>query len=149
MKPHDIDHLFFQLVGALSKGVTPEIVFRAQGDARWQPMTDVFETETELVIKMELAGMRKEDIAIGVDGNRLFVRGHRKDECNTFESPRKRNYIQMEINYGEFERVFILPEGLDTQTIRAEFQTGFLQVSIGKRPAKPIINVPVIEGGGR
>ncbi len=149
MKPHDIDHLFLQLVGALSKGVPPEIIFRASGDAHWQPMTDIFETETELVIKVELAGMRKEDISIGVDGNRLFVRGHRKDECNTFESQKKRNYIQMEINYGEFERGFILPDGLDTQTVRAEFQTGFLQVSIGKRPEKPVIKVPVTEGGRR
>ncbi len=148
MKPHDIDHLFLQLVEAVSKGISPEIVFRAPGDAHWQPMTDIYETEDSMVIKMELAGIHKDDINIGIDGGRLIVRGHRKDESKTHGSQKKRNYLQMEINYGDFERIISLPEGLDTQSIRAEFPMGFLRITIGKRPPKPVIIVSVSDGEG-
>ena len=143
MKPHDIDHLFLQLVDALSRGVVPEVVFRAPGDMHWQPMTDIYETDDTLVIKMELAGVHKDDISIALDGDRLVVRGHRKDD-----SQKKRNYRQMEINYGEFERIFSLPPGLDPGSVRAEFPMGFLRITLSRTPPKPVLIVPVGEGKG-
>ncbi|MHB1755899.1 MAG: Hsp20/alpha crystallin family protein [Leptospirillum sp.] len=146
MKPHDIDTLFLQLAGALSRGLTPEIVFRSSGEPRWQPMTDIYETEGEVVIKIELAGVPKEEISIGMDGNRLLVRGVRKDESKSYAPQKKKNYLQMEINYGEFERAFLLPEGLDPQSVRAEYSLGFLRVIVKRRPPRQIVTVHVTDG---
>ena len=109
-------------------------------------MTDIYETEGEVVIKIELAGVPKEEISIGMDGNRLLVRGVRKDESKSYAPQKKKNYLQMEINYGEFERAFLLPEGLDPQSVRAEYSLGFLRVIVKRRPPRQIVTVQVTDG---
>ncbi len=148
MKPHDMERFFWQLEGALSKGMWPDIVFKAAGDGRWSPMTDIYETDEETVIKMDLAGVQKDEISIIVEGNRLIVRGMRKDESKTYEPQKKKNFIQMEINYGEFERVFLLRDGIEGRPVRAEYTSGFLRIIVARKP-KQKLSVPITfsEGG--
>src|SRR5438132_12115522 len=51
----------------------------ASGQTHWIPNTDVYATEGQLVIKVELAGMRREDLELTVEGNRLMISGQRPD----------------------------------------------------------------------
>jgi len=60
----------------------------------------------------------------------LTIRGTRKDE---FEGKR-RTYHQAEINYNEFERSFLLPQGTDEEAIKALYKDGLLVITISKRP---------------
>jgi HSP20 family molecular chaperone IbpA len=55
-------------------------------DSHWVPNTDVYVTEQLLVIKVELAGMRKEDLELTVEGSRLTITGHRPDGCRALVS---------------------------------------------------------------
>src|SRR5262245_56090967 len=75
------------------------------GKAHWVPNTDVYVSEVGMVIKVELAGMRSEDLQITVEGNRLRISGQRNDGCR---AP-KCTFLVMEINYGPFESVLELP----------------------------------------
>jgi HSP20 family protein len=95
-------------------------------ETHWIPNTDVYVTETGLVIKVELAGMRKEDLQLVIEGNRVKINGHRPDGCR---AP-KCKFLVMEINYGAFESVIELPEGYNLAQAKASYQNGFLRIDI-------------------
>lgn len=94
----------------------------------WNPPTDVYETSESMVIKMEVAGVKQEDMDISVDNNLLLIRGKRLEETPL----RKENFYLMEIRYGRFERVFAMPAGLSLSDIIAEYRDGFLRLTIPK-----------------
>jgi HSP20 family protein len=94
----------------------------------WNPPTDVYETSESMVIKMEVAGVKQEDMDISVDNNLLLIRGRRLEETPL----RKENFYLMEIRYGCFERVFAMPAGLSLTDIIAEYRDGFLRLTIPK-----------------
>jgi HSP20 family protein len=94
--------------------------------SHWVPNTDVYVTEEMLVIKVELAGMRKEDLELTVEGNQLTITGHRPDGCR---AP-KCKFLVMEINYGSFQSVIELPPGYDLGLAKAAYQNGFLRIDV-------------------
>lgn len=97
-----------------------------ESETHWVPNTDVYITESGLVIKVELAGMRKEDLQLVIEGNKVRISGSRPDGCR---SP-KCKFLVMEINYGAFESVLELPEGYDLAQAKAAYQNGFLRVDV-------------------
>jgi HSP20 family protein len=116
------------------------------GDAtgRWVPNTDVYTTDTGLVIKVELPGMKSENLEITVEGHRLRISGNRPDCCRAAHC----SFLVMEINYGPFETVLDLPTGYDLGQAKAIYVNGFLRVDVPPaRPshAKPT-KVPIAEG---
>ena len=103
----------------------------AAANGHWVPNTDVYTTDSGLVIKVELAGMRSENLEITVEGNRLRISGDRPDTCRAH----KASFLVMEINYGPFESVLELPNGYDLSQARASYLNGFLRVDVP--PAAP------------
>ena len=95
-------------------------------ESHWVPNTDVYVAEESLVIKVELAGMRKEDLELTVERNRLTITGHRPDGCR---AP-KCKFLVMEINYGSFQSVIELPPGYDLSQAKAAYQNGFLRIDV-------------------
>jgi len=96
----------------------------------WSPPTDVFETENNFVIRVEIAGMKEEDFSINVDKDFLVVSGVR---C---ESQEKRAYQQMEIRFGEFSTAVELLPGLDIDRAEGIYKDGFLTIVLPKiKPA--------------
>lgn len=104
------------------------------GETAWTPSTDVYVHATGAVIKVELAGIRKEDLDLTIEGARMTIRGVRRDECRN-EHP---NFQVMEIHYGLFESVVELPPGFDLGQARASYQNGFLRVDVPPSGAKEI-----------
>jgi len=95
----------------------------------WSPPTDVYETEDEYVVRVEIAGMREDDFEVTVEENFLMISGSRPD------IPERRAYQQMEIRFGKFETVVGLPGPIDLEASRADYADGFLTVKMPK--AKP------------
>src|SRR5712671_1553764 len=114
----------------------------ASGQTHWIPNTDVYVSEGHLVIKVELAGMRREDLELTVEGNRLMISGQRPDGSRST----KCKFLVMEINYGPFECVIEIPPGFDLTEAKAAYQNGFLRIDIPQaiRSTKSIL-VPVSE----
>jgi HSP20 family protein len=92
----------------------------------WSPPTDVYETEKNYVVRVEIAGMREEDFEITVENNFLAISGSRPDV------PERRAYQQMEIRFGKFETVVGMPGPLDIESSSAEYKEGFLTVTLPK-----------------
>jgi HSP20 family protein len=111
-------------------------------DSHWVPNTDVYVTEQLLVIKVELAGMRKEDLELTVEGSRLTITGHRPDGCR---AP-KCKFLVMEINYGSFQSVIELPPGYDLSQAKAAYQNGFLRIDVPQSRATAKKRVSILPG---
>ena len=111
---------------------------------RWIPNTDVYETDTGLVIKVELAGMKSENLEITVEGHRLRISGSRPDVCRA----NKCNFLVMEISYGPFESVLELPPGYDLSQAKALYVNGFLRIDIplAHQMQTKSTKVPIAEG---
>jgi HSP20 family protein len=100
----------------------------------WSPPTDVYETETSFVVRVEVAGMRESDFTINAEDNFLLISGVRS------ESPERHTYHQMEIRFGEFSTAVELPLGIDVSKADADYQDGFLTIILPKlKPANIII----------
>ncbi len=93
----------------------------------WRPASDVYRTPSGFHVKFELAGVRAEDIELEVLGNRMTLRGTRRDDCHAREGCRC--YL-MEIAYSEFERTLELPCNLERADISTSFRDGMLLVHI-------------------
>jgi len=98
----------------------------------WTPPTDVYETESGLIVKVEVAGMREEDFEVVAEEQFLIVRGVRSDQVE------RRAYHQMEIRSGKFEIAIGLPSGIDLDAASAEYNQGFLTINFPKMQAKQI-----------
>lgn len=100
----------------------------------WSPACDIYETDSEVVVKAELPEVKKEDVKVSVENNVLTIHGERKFS----EESKRENYHRVERSYGEFTRSFTLPAFVDTAKVNAEFKDGMLRVTMPKREeAKP------------
>lgn len=94
----------------------------------WTPLCDIYETDKNIVIKMELPEVNKENISVMFDNNVLTIYGERKIE----EDIKTLNYHRQERSYGKFMRSFTLPPFVDIKTIIAESRDGLLFVTLPK-----------------
>jgi HSP20 family protein len=94
----------------------------------WMPPCDIYETEKELVLKLELPEVKKENVHVTVDNRVLTLRGERKLE----ENIERENYHRIERSYGEFMRSFTLPTFVNAEKVAADFKDGVLTVTLPK-----------------
>jgi len=94
------------------------------------PSADVLEKEKEFIVALDLPGVKKEDITIDLHHNKLAVSGTRKPRY--MKEDEKAQVLSCKCSYGEFQRVFTLPLGLQPEDISAKFEDGVLYVTIAK-----------------
>jgi len=94
----------------------------------WSPPSDVYETETYFLVRVEIAGMDEEAFDVTFADGVLRIRGTREEP----EAPR-RAYFQMEIRYGPFAVALRINQPIDADRIEARYESGFLTVTLPKR----------------
>lgn len=117
---------------------------RLLGDAAWTapgvlPATDVYETDDEYVVELEVPGFEQKELGIEVTDHLLTVTGEREEEKETEEKAfRLRERLE-----GRFERRFEFPHEADTEHLRATFEKGVLAVHAPKaeRPTAKKIEI--------
>ncbi|HSE21529.1 MAG TPA: Hsp20/alpha crystallin family protein [Pyrinomonadaceae bacterium] len=117
-------------------GVLPFDMFRrfapTMGDPNslspWVPLCDIYETDQEIVLKMELPEMKRDDVRLTLEKNVLTIRGERKFEAKVEQE----NYHRVERHYGQFVRSFSVPSFIEETKILAEFKDGVLTVTMPK-----------------
>jgi HSP20 family protein len=101
----------------------------------WHPPTDIFETDSALVIRAEISGMREDQFQIYMDQNHLSIQGTRADEV---EKEYRRSFHQMEIHFGDFYIQVALNTPVDLEKVTAEYKNGFLKVTLPKTHPRQI-----------
>ena len=125
---------------------TIEDMFRSMGpifslaERTWRPSMDIYETEDEIIILAEVAGVSKECLDVEVNSKAVKISGNR-NEVPKLESCK---YRLAEIQYGMFERILILPAFIDPDNVDASFQDGFLKIRLIKKPIERTINIPIV-----
>jgi len=92
---------------------------------------EVYETPNEFVVKVELPGVKKEDVEIAVRDNYLVIKAEKKEEV---EEEKQHVHVKERV-YGKFERVIPLPPDLDTDNAKASFKDGVLEIRFPKKSA--------------
>ena len=94
----------------------------------WHPVVDMYDGDDRIVIKAELPGMEKKDIAVDVKDRVLTISGER----NYDNVVKDENYYRRERAYGKFQRAFSLPADVNSDKIKADFKDGLLIVEVPK-----------------
>ena len=93
-----------------------------------EPSVDVYETDHEIVIVAEIAGIGRGDIELEIEGTTCTLRGERKP----VRGGPKRDYRQMEISHGPFFRELLLPAEVNRDAAATVYKDGMLQISLPK-----------------
>ena len=109
----------------------------------WSPGIDVFEKDNRLVTRLDLPGVKKENLKVEVADGMLTISGERKNETEE----KTDSYYRREREYGNFYRTVPLPDGVKFEEVKATFADGVLEVSV-PLPAKvePKARTVEIEG---
>jgi HSP20 family protein len=110
---------------------------------QWTPHVDMYEDDVSLILKVELPGVRRDDIGIDITDGILTISGKKPFEHEeTSES-----FHVMERQYGFFKRSFTLPGTVDINSIEAGYHTGVLEVVLPKPIDTRSRKIPIVKEG--
>ncbi len=100
----------------------------------WTPAVDIFETENELVLKADVPDVDQKNIDIQLENGTLALKGERKFE----NEQNQKGFHRVERSYGTFARYFTLPDTVETDKVKADYENGVLTITLPKKEvAKP------------
>lgn len=108
------------------------------------PPVDVYEDEHQMILKLEIPGIKQEDLDVRVENQTLTIKGERKFE----KEEKEENFQRIERRYGSFTRSFSLPQAVDTSAVKANYDAGVLSVSLAKKETAKPKQVKVEIGSG-
>jgi HSP20 family protein len=115
-------------------------------EAAWTPGIDVFERDNRLVTKLDLPGLKKEDIKVEVTNGHLAISGERRRE----EEEKGEEFYRCEREHGTFYRAVPLPDGVKLDDVTATFTDGVLEVSVPLPvKAEPVVRKVAVEEPAR
>ena len=117
---------------------TPRPMFALSGRT-WKPQIDIFETQEEIIIIGEIAGVLQEDLLVEVDSRAVKISGTRAEPGRDSEA----TFHLAEIPCGPFERNLLLPTPVDPSKVRASCSNGILQIRLTKQTAGRTHSIPI------
>lgn len=108
------------------------------------PPVDIYEDAHQLVLKLEVPGIKQEDLDVRLENQTLTVKGERKLE----KEQKEENFHRIERRYGSFARTFTLPQTVDTNAPKASYEHGVLTIALPKKEAAKPRQVKVEIGAG-
>jgi HSP20 family protein len=95
------------------------------------PAVDLIDRENEIVVRVELPGIQKEDVSISLTADSITIEAQSRKEA----AEEKGDYRRREISASAFSRTIWLPSGVDAEAAKAAFQDGILEVTLPKTAA--------------
>ena len=108
----------------------------------WRPQTDVYEAPDEIILVLEIAGAKREDLHVEIGRKTVKISGRRRIRPLSEEA----RYRLVEIPYGYFERSLVLPVPIDVDQVDATYIDGLLQIRMTKLPVDKTRKIPVQNG---
>jgi HSP20 family protein len=105
----------------------------------FEPPVECFTRDKQVVLRMELPGIEPADVQVTTLGDRLVVKGEKKEHKEIKEA----DVHFREIRHGQFERSFALPNGVKPEQVKAFFRNGVLEVSLPEVAVGETHKVPV------
>lgn len=105
------------------------LTFSSDGQKTFLPKADVFESDSEYCIEVELPGVLQENIDLKINNNMLTIEAKKEN----IETKKNKNYHIQERYYGSFSRSISLPSNINEESIDANFKNGILSIKIPKK----------------
>jgi len=99
---------------------------QALGEFPWTPALEMTERDHKLMVKVDLPGLKKEEVTVNVTRDGLAIEGERTHEAED----KKNDWFTTERTYGRFYRLVPLPEGVNYKEVSATFKNGVLEVTV-------------------
>ncbi len=115
----EMDRLFDTMLGRYP---------RERAEGLWSPLVDVEETKDNIIARVELPGMKKDEIKVTLINNMLTVSGERKHASEE----KGKTYYRIERAYGKFQRTVELPTEVVAEKAKATYKDGILELVIPK-----------------
>jgi HSP20 family protein len=100
-----------------------------QGGRTWLPAVDMHETKDDLVLRVEVPGVREKDVSVSITGDLLTIKGERR--WNDGEA-KDQKFLHVERAYGQFERMIQLPMAVQADKVKASYRDGILEIKLPK-----------------
>jgi HSP20 family protein len=142
----DIDRMFEQAFGGLGGGLMSWPGGGQQqegGGSAWMPAIEVRRKDGQLTVCAELPGLKPEEVQVELENDELIIRGERRQE----ETKSEDGVHRTERRYGRFYRAIPLPEGADTEQVKAQFRNGLLEVTVPVSGKSGRRQIPISSGG--
>jgi HSP20 family protein len=97
-------------------------------DLVWAPAIDILEKEDNFLVKVELPGVKEDDVNVTIAGGTLTIEGEKKAESEV----KKKGYYYRETSYGSFSRSITIPSTVDASKIEANYDKGVLEITLPK-----------------
>jgi HSP20 family molecular chaperone IbpA len=98
--------------------------------ALWSPQIESFQRGDQFVVRADLPGLKKEDVNIELTDDSVIIQGERREE----REDEREGYYRSERSYGSFYRIVPLPEGSISESAKAKFNNGVLEISVQAPP---------------
>jgi len=99
-----------------------------ESETGFGPAVDMYETDTEIVVRAELPGVKREDMEVNAERNSITIRGEARKEGEVEEA----GYYRRELRYGTFARTVPTPSDIDPEKVSAKYSEGILTVRAPK-----------------
>ena len=116
--------------------------FLSPQERTFMPEFEVCENKDGYLFKADLPGIKESDLQISLTGNRLLVSGKREST----EEQKGTTFYVCERSYGQFSRSFTLPEGADSEHMKADLSSGVLTIALPKKPGAQTKQIQVSSG---
>jgi HSP20 family protein len=153
-KPNRV-HQFWPLANEVNR-LFDNVLNNTQKSCGCSAALDLTENEQALTVRLEIPGVRSEDIDIQIDQKKLTINGNKSDPyapvapapaaegqpAAAVEAPAMK-FHHRETRYGHFSRSVTLPDGISTEAIKADYNNGVLVVTLPKVPVEPVKKIQV------
>ncbi len=96
----------------------------------WCPAADVYRSSEGWIVKVDLAGVKPQDVEVTIDGDLLRISGSRRDgTCGEGVS-----HYQLEITYSRFEKMIRFPRSIEHASIERDYRDGLLILRLREEP---------------
>jgi len=97
----------------------------------WMPPVDMTETADDLVLAVEIPGIREKEVSVSITGDLLSIKGERRWEQEGKDG-KDNTVLNVERVYGQFERLIQLPFAVQADKVKATYRDGVLEVNLPK-----------------
>ena len=125
--PEDVERIIERAMRGLGPWPLPRVLRQRLWESRyghWVPDVDVFRRQGKLVVRVDLPGVRREDIDVSVEDDALVISGRREEDREAKEE----DYYRFERPMGRFHRTISIPRGVRPEEIEARYREGVLEV---------------------
>jgi HSP20 family protein len=116
----EVNRLFDNFFGRPATGTT--------AGRTWLPPVDMYTTNDDLVLNVELPGVDEKDVNVSITGDLLTIKGERRFE----NQAKEQDVLHIERTYGKFERMIQLPMAVQADRVKATYQDGLLEIKLPK-----------------